>query len=161
MTTNENQPSNYTYDYPRPRVATDIIVFAQVNDKRHILLIRRGNEPFRGDWALPGGFVEEDESLKACANRELEEETGLSGVVLEQLHTYGDPGRDPRGWSLSIAYWGTVDGAPPNVEGADDADEAVWHSLDSLPSLAFDHDDMIARAVDQRENPNAEEQNQN
>jgi len=138
--------SQYIYDYPRPRVATDIVLFADIDDEPIVLLIRRGNEPFRGDWALPGGFVEENESLEACAERELQEETGVTGVALEQFYTYGDPGRDPRGWSLSVAYWGAVDGELPTVEGADDAVEAAWHPIDNLPPLAFDHDDMIARA---------------
>lgn len=142
-----SKQSQYIYDYPRPRVATDIVVFADIDEVPHILLIRRGNEPFQGDWALPGGFVEENESLEACAERELHEETGVSGITLEQFYTYGDPGRDPRGWSLSVAYWGAVDGAPSTVKGGDDADEAAWHPLNTLPPLAFDHDDMIARAI--------------
>lgn len=142
-----SKQSRYTYDFPRPRVATDIVVFAEIGGGQHVLLIRRGNEPFKGDWALPGGFVEEDEALMACAERELCEETGVSGVALEQFHTYGDPGRDPRGWSLSVAYWGAVNGEPPPIQAADDAVEAAWHPLDALPPLAFDHDQMIARAA--------------
>jgi 8-oxo-dGTP diphosphatase len=139
--------SQYIYDYPRPRVATDIVVLANIDDETNVLLIRRGNEPYQGDWALPGGFVDENESLKACAERELQEETGVTGIALEQFYTYGDPGRDPRGWSLSIAFWGVVKGALPFVEGADDAVEAAWYPLDALPPLAFDHDDMIAHAT--------------
>ncbi len=144
---NEYSKSGYTYDYPRPRVATDIVLFADIDETTHVLLIRRKNEPFQGDWALPGGFVDENESLNACAERELQEETGVSGIALEQLYTYGDPGRDPRGWSLSVAYWGVVEGPLPNVQAADDAVEATWKALNALPPLAFDHDEMIARAT--------------
>ena len=142
----EYSKSGYAYDYPRPRVATDIVLFADIDDTPHVLLIRRKNDPFQGDWALPGGFVDENEPLKSCAERELQEETGVSGIALEQFYTYGDPGRDPRGWSLSVAYWGAVNGALPNVQAADDADEAAWHAINTLPPLAFDHDAMIARA---------------
>lgn len=138
--------SGYTYEFPRPRVATDTALFAVIDERPHVLLIQRGNEPFKGDWALPGGFVEADEPLAVCAERELEEETGVQGVALEQFYTYGDPGRDPRGWSLSVAYWGVVRGKAPAIRGGDDAARAEWHPLDALPRLAFDHDQMIGRA---------------
>ncbi len=141
-----SKQSQYTYDFPRPGVATDIVLFADVDEEPHILLIRRRNEPFRGDWALPGGFLDEGETLRACAERELQEETGVSGVCLTQFHCYGDPGRDPRGWSLSIAFWGEAKGDPPPIEAADDADEAAWYPLNALPPVAFDHDEIIARA---------------
>jgi 8-oxo-dGTP diphosphatase len=139
--------SKYTYDFPRPRVSCDMVVFAQVHGERHVLLIRRGNEPFKGDWALPGGFVEEGETLDACAHRELLEETGVSGVRLRQLGTWGDPGRDPRGWSISVAYWGEVEGVLPEARGGDDAAHAEWKPVDRLPTLAFDHADMVAQAL--------------
>jgi 8-oxo-dGTP diphosphatase len=145
------EPTRYTYDFPRPRVATDMVLFAEIGGRTHVLLIQRANEPFQGDWALPGGFVEENEPLDACARRELQEETGVTGVALHQFYTYGDPGRDPRGWSLSVAYWGDAGAKPPPIQAESDAAHAEWHPLDDLPPLAFDHDQMIARASGLRE----------
>jgi len=137
----------YIYSYPRPRVATDAVVFTEKDGKRHVLLIQRKNEPFAGMWALPGGFVEMEESLETAAARELEEETGLNGVALKQFHTFGDPGRDPRGRSISIAYMGEVDWRQHAPRGGDDAADAQWFPLDDLPSLAFDHRLIMEYAV--------------
>ncbi len=132
----------YTYDYPRPMVTVDAVILSLREGKRHVLLIRRARPPFLGAWALPGGFVEIDEPLEEAVARELAEETGLTGLELRQLHTFGDPGRDPRGRSISVAYWGE---APPDatVAGGDDAAEAGWFPLDALPALAFDHDKIV------------------
>ena len=132
----------YTYDYPRPMVTVDAAILSMREGTRHVLLIRRGRPPFEGTWALPGGFVEIDEPLETAAARELAEETGLTGLALHQLHTFGDPGRDPRGRSISVVYWGE---APPDAvaTGGDDAAEAGWFPVDKLPALAFDHEKIV------------------
>lgn len=137
----------YTYDYPRPMVTVDAAVLSLREGRRHLLLIRRGRPPFAGTWALPGGFVETDEPLEAAVARELAEETGLTGVALRQLHTFGDPDRDPRGRSISVVYWGE---APSDafVAGGDDAAEAGWFPLDALPRLAFDHEKVVKYLVE-------------
>jgi 8-oxo-dGTP diphosphatase len=110
------------------------------------LLIRRKHEPFAGAWALPGGFIDMDETLQASAARELREETGLVVADLEQLHTFGDPGRDPRGRTVSVAYLARVDAEAVSPRADDDASEVGWHDLDQLPELAFDHDRILAFA---------------
>jgi 8-oxo-dGTP diphosphatase len=111
-----------------------------------VLLIQRGNDPFAGSWALPGGFVEAGERVLAAASRELFEETALEGDALELLGVYDTPGRDPRGPTVSVVYLlRTAD--QPSVRGGDDAREARWFALDALPALAFDHAIVIADAV--------------
>jgi 8-oxo-dGTP diphosphatase len=137
----------YTYDHPRPAVTVDAVVFARGDGHWTVLLIQRGQEPFAGSWALPGGFVEMDETLERAAARELEEETGITGVELEQLRVFGDPGRDPRGRTISIVHWGIVEGREPEPRGLDDAAEAAWWRTDMLPELAFDHEAIIAVAL--------------
>jgi 8-oxo-dGTP diphosphatase len=137
----------YAYDYPRPMVTVDAVVLSMREGKRHVLLIRRGRPPFEGAWALPGGFVGIDEPLETAAERELAEETGLTGVALRQLHTFGDPGRDPRGRSISVVYWGEAP-ADAAVMGGDDAAEAGWFPLDALPPLAFDHAKVVEYLVE-------------
>jgi 8-oxo-dGTP diphosphatase len=109
----------------------------------HILLIRRGTEPFAGEWALPGGFVEYGEDPDRAVMREIEEETGLSGLPFRQFRTFGRPDRDPRGHTVSIVYLAELVGEPPVVAGGDDAAEARWFPLDQLPDLAFDHDRIL------------------
>ena len=112
-----------------------------------VLLIRRGVEPFRGAWALPGGFVQEDESLDAAARRELAEETGIGEVFLEQLYTFGEPGRDPRGRVITVAYYALAKLSDFRVAAATDAAAASWHPLGDLPPLAFDHATIVDAAV--------------
>jgi 8-oxo-dGTP diphosphatase len=114
-----------------------------------VLLIRRKHDPFAGKWALPGGFVDENETLEAAARRELHEETGLEVEGLQQLQTFGDPGRDPRGWTIAVAFLARVDAGKLQPEAADDAAEAAWHRLDQLPPLAFDHEQILACARQQ------------
>jgi 8-oxo-dGTP diphosphatase len=135
-----------TYDYPRPAVSADSVVLSFDEDRLGVLLIRRGHEPFEGRWALPGGFVEMDETLEESARRELEEETGLRPAALEQLHTFGDPGRDPRGRVVTVVFLAMVRRHEHRPQAASDAAEAEWFALDELPSLAFDHDEVIATA---------------
>jgi 8-oxo-dGTP diphosphatase len=135
----------HTYDYPRPSVTVDVVIVTREASPR-VLLIRRKKEPFAGTWAIPGGFVDPGETLVAAAERELREETGVENVALEQLAAFGDPGRDPRGWTVSVAFLARV--APDTAAAAaDDAAEVGWHPLDNLPPrLAFDHGKILARA---------------
>jgi len=132
----------YTYEYPRPAVTVDIIVVTKGRNPR-VLLIRRKHDPFAGMWAIPGGFVDMDEALEDAAKRELKEETGLVVDDLEQLHTFGDPGRDPRGRVIAVAYLIRVDAKKVNPQAADDAADVGWHSLTQPPPLAFDHADIL------------------
>lgn len=139
----------YTYEFPRPALSVDIVLFAGPAAERRVLLVRRGAEPFEGRWALPGGFVDEGERLEEAARRELAEETGLTVPgPLVQAGAFGDPGRDPRGWTVSVAFTADLGaGEPPAVTGGDDAAEAAWHPLNALPPLAFDHDEIVERAL--------------
>ena len=137
---------SFCYRYPPPAVTTDVVVFTIRDQRLQLLLIRRGGEPFQGNGALPGGFLEIDEDLESCAKRELEEETGISGVFLEQLYTFGTPGRDPRERVISVIYYALVPSTRLNLKAASDAADAAWYPLDELPELAFDHADIIALA---------------
>ena len=140
--------SNYEYDYPRPSLTCDTVVFAGPTSARKVLLVKRGAEPFKGCWALPGGFIDEGERPVDAARRELAEETGLiwEGELLA-LGAFGDPGRDPRGWCVSAAYLADVGLAELTVVGGDDADQAAWCFADELPAnMAFDHVEIIALA---------------
>jgi 8-oxo-dGTP diphosphatase len=133
----------FTYAYPRPAVSADTAVFRHHEGGLQILLIKRKNEPFQGMWALPGGFMEMDETLEQTAVRELEEETGLKGIVLEQFRTFSQVDRDPRTRIITTVFYGF---APPENDealGGDDAEEAQWYNVDSLPSLGFDHRSII------------------
>jgi 8-oxo-dGTP diphosphatase len=132
---------------PKICVTADIIVFSILRGGLHVLLIRRANPPFQGKWALPGGFIEEEETLEQSALRELKEETGIEDVYLEQLYTFGDPGRDPRGRTVSVAYFALVNADRVTVRAGDDAGDAQWHRVDRLPPLAFDHRRMIEMAL--------------
>lgn len=136
----------YTYDYPRPALGVDALVFAKEAGGLKILLILRKNEPFKEMWAFPGGFMDMDELIENAVYRELEEETGLSGVTLKRLDVFDGIHRDPRGRVLTVAYVGVVDKALP-VQGLDDAAEARWFDVASLPALAFDHDLILLRAL--------------
>jgi 8-oxo-dGTP diphosphatase len=115
-----------------------------------LLLVERGNEPFKGCWALPGGFLEMEEDLETCAARELQEETGLTGISLHQLYAFGEPHRDPRHRTISIAFWG-FDDTQQQAIGSDDAAQAKWFALDALPGLAFDHELIIQKALSNNE----------
>jgi 8-oxo-dGTP diphosphatase len=135
----------FTYEWPRPAVTADIVLVT-LEPRPRVLLIKRKGEPFAGTWALPGGYVEEMEPLRDAARRELKEETGLDGIELEQLHAFGDPGRDPRGWTITVAFLARVEPARLKPVAADDAAEVDWFPLDGLPKLAFDHAEIIGRA---------------
>lgn len=135
-------------EYPRPMVTVDLVLFTFAEQELRVLLIQRGREPFAGAWALPGGFVNIDEKLETAAQRELQEETGVTGVYLEQLYTFGDPDRDPRGRVITVAYFGIV-GADMAVtlRAGDDARAARWFNVYDLPPLAFDHGRIIHYAL--------------
>ncbi|PKP35622.1 MAG: NUDIX hydrolase [Bacteroidetes bacterium HGW-Bacteroidetes-17] len=132
---------SYTYDYPRPAVTVDCLIFRK-KPELQILLIQRKYDPFKDIWALPGGFVEMDEDLIEAAYRELAEETGLKNIELFQLQTFGKPGRDPRGRTISIIFWGTHH-EQEEVEAGDDAKNAAWFKISQLPELAFDHGHIL------------------
>jgi 8-oxo-dGTP diphosphatase len=138
----------YVYDYPRPMVTVDAAVFTLLDGTARLLLIRRKHEPYKDHWALPGGFLEMDEDLKEAAARELAEETGLKNVPLEQLHTFGKPGRDPRGRTITVVYFGIAGTDWPQIEAADDAADAQWFDIESLPEMAFDHDEITRCAIE-------------
>lgn len=140
----------HTYQYPRPALTADTIILSRDEaGNRVVLLIRRGGEPFAGSWALPGGFVDEGETAIQAAARELEEETGVrldSPDLHAEIGFYDTPGRDPRGWTVSVAFCVDLPAMPP-AKADDDAAEVQWHRLDNLPPMAFDHrkimDDVI------------------
>ncbi|MEJ2736380.1 MAG: NUDIX hydrolase [Anaerolineae bacterium] len=133
----------------RPSVTVDVVVVARVHGRPSVLLVKRKNPPFAGCWAIPGGFVEPDEPLEEAARRELQEETGALSVRMEQIHTFGDPGRDPRGWTISVAYLATLSDDEVQAwrpRAGSDADEVGWFDLDELPVLAFDHGEILTYA---------------
>jgi 8-oxo-dGTP diphosphatase len=135
----------FTYDYPRPAVTVDIVVVTREKTPK-VLLIKRKHSPFTGKWALPGGFVDMDETLEAAARRELAEETGIRAGKLEQLATFGDPGRDPRGRTISVVYLAEIEPGAVKPQAADDAAAVGWFALRRPPQLAFDHADILAVA---------------
>jgi len=136
----------YTYEHPHPAVTTDVVIFTLASDSLKVLLVRRAHAPFEDQWALPGGFVEIGEDLEVCALRELEEETGVTGVFLEQLYTFGAPQRDPRERVITVAYYALVPMDRLHLRAASDAREVAWFRCDALPGLAFDHADIVRMA---------------
>ena len=136
----------YTYKYPRPAVTADCIVITREAEPK-VLLIQRGGEPFKGAWAFPGGFMDMDETTEQCAIRELEEETGLRVSDIKQIGAYSKVDRDPRGRTITVAYLTIID-EPISVTGQDDAAKAEWWPVDALPPLAFDHDEIMADAME-------------
>jgi len=141
----------YTYEYPKADNTVDAVVFGLSADdcRLMILLIKRGREgePYFNHWALPGGFINMDEDLDESFRRELVEETGVTLTYVEQLYTFGRPGRDPRGRVISTAYLALVRPEDVTVKAADDAKEARWWPVDELPPLAFDHDEIIRKGL--------------
>ena len=144
---NENYEvdEQYCYKYPRPSVTADCIVFTRESTPQ-VLLIERGDEPFMGCWAFPGGFLNMDETTEQCAIRELKEETGLEVDKVKEIGTYSKVDRDPRGRTITVAYLAVVD-APLEVMGQDGAAKAQWFPIDALPELAFDHDEIMKDAL--------------
>ncbi len=132
-------------DWVRPALTVDVALLAR-DPALRILLVQRGSEPFAGSWALPGGFVDEGERVQDAAARELAEETGVAVPALTLLGVYDAPGRDPRGWTVSVAFLGVLERELP-AHGADDANDAAWFELAALPNLAFDHEEIVAAAA--------------
>ena len=139
----------YTYQHPRPAVSVDIVLFQKKNGEYQVLLIKRAQDPFRGSYALPGGFVEMKESQEQAAERELREETGLQNIKLEQVHTFSDPDRDPRTRVISTAYSAVIDNESQiHPQAGSDAAEVGWFNLSDLPILAFDHKLIIKISIE-------------
>jgi len=138
----------YTYEHPRPSVAVDCVVFGLDEQDLKVLLIQRDLEPFRGKWALPGGFVRMEENLEDAARRELAEEAGIRDVFLEQLYTFGDVKRDPRGRVITVAYYALVNLAEHDLKASTDARSAAWFSASDVPALAFDHAKILDVALE-------------
>ena len=127
-------------------VSTDCVIFSRNQGEDKILLVKRRNDPYSGSWALPGGFLHDEEPLETGAARELEEETGVKVDDLHQIRAFGRPDRDPRGRTISIAFFGEVREAT-KVEGKDDAAEADWFPINDLPELGFDHKEIVGEAI--------------
>jgi 8-oxo-dGTP diphosphatase len=138
----------YIYDWPRPMVSVDAVVFAFFENKAKLLLIKRGREPFKGKWSLPGGFVDIDEELDDAVARELAEETALVGVSLEQMRTFGNVGRDPRGRQITIAFMGIATEGKERIKAGDDAAKVQWFDIEKLPKdMGFDHNEVAAFGI--------------
>jgi 8-oxo-dGTP diphosphatase len=134
-------------NYFKPSVTVDVILFSIIDDQLKVLLIKRGIDPFKGMWAIPGGFVKEKEHLEDAAKRELEEETGVKVDYLEQLYTFGDVGRDPRGRVITVSYVGLTKSSWMPLKATTDAAEVQWHPVQKLPALAFDHKKILEYAL--------------
>ena len=135
----------FCYKYPHPSVTADCVIFGFDGVSIMVLLIQRGIEPFKDKWALPGGFMKIDETAEECARRELEEETGLKNTAVEQFYTFSDVNRDPRERVITVAHYALV--KLSEVKGGDDAASAKWFELETIPSLAFDHDRILRMAL--------------
>lgn len=140
---------SYSYEYERPGLTVDCVIFGLDLDDQNlkVMLIERDVEPFAGKWAIPGGFVRNGETLEEAAARELREETGIADVFLEQLYTFGDPGRDPRGWVVSVAYYALVSPDKHLIHATTDARQARWFPVTAVPPLAFDHVEILKTAL--------------
>ena len=136
----------HSYEYPHPAVAVDIVVFTIRDDQLSLLLIQRTSTPHKGKWALPGSFVDIAEDLDTAASRALKTDTGVSGVFLEQLYTFGKPKRDPRERVISVAYYALIPADNLSAQTSGNTQAAVWHNMNALPKLAFDHADIVSTA---------------
>jgi len=135
-----------------PAVTVDLVVFTIRDRQLHVLLVQRGIPPFEGQWVLPGGFIREEETLEQAAQRELDEETGVRDVYLEQLFTFGDPGRDPRGRVVTVAYYALIASDQTPLVARTDARAAQWSPVANHPPLAFDHEHILSYAVERLRN---------
>src|SRR4030088_3371138 len=149
-TNRATEAQQHQYDasnYERPSVTVDVVMMSLRQKDLQVLLVKRRSWPYEGMWAIPGGFVQMDESLEAAAKRELQEETGVHDVYLEQLYTFGDPGRDPRTRVITVVYFALLDSERLQVKAADDAADVGWFSVYQLPPLAFDHEKILHYAL--------------
>lgn len=133
--------------YEKPSVTVDVLIFTVQENKLKIILVKRAIEPFKGSWAIPGGFVRKNESLEEAALRELSEETGVRDVYLEQLYSFGDPKRDPRGRVITVSFLALLPSENLKLKGSTDVTDAKWFALDELPTLAFDHKKIVEYAI--------------
>ena len=141
-------PDNYDPSrFERPSVTVDVVIFSLLNDKLHLLLVKRKFSPFAGMWAIPGGFVYITESLEGAAGRKLKEETGVNEVYMEQLYTFGDPGRDPRMRVITVAYFALIPADMTEHRPGGETTETAWVPISKLPSLAFDHREIVDYAL--------------
>jgi len=138
---------NYTYKFPRPSLTADCVIFGYDGNQMNLLLVKRNEMPFKGAWSLPGGFVGENEDAETAAKRVLFAKTGLERNFIEQLYTFSEPNRDPRGWVVSTAYFALIN--PQNIllEAGGNTDEVAWHVWSEIPDLAFDHHKILEMAV--------------
>jgi 8-oxo-dGTP diphosphatase len=150
----------YCYDYPRPAVSADIVVFGFDGQNLKMLLITRGQEPYKDNWALPGGLLEINETIEGCALRELYEETAIKDAKLEQLHTFSALNRDPRGRVITIAFWTIIKMNHELILAGDDASNADWFNINSLPLLAFDHLEIVNMAIEELKSLNSSNLNE-
>jgi 8-oxo-dGTP diphosphatase len=134
-------------DFEQPSVTTDLVIFTIKENSLKVLLVKRNEEPFKDKWALPGGFVRINESLEDSAKRELFEETGVKDVYLEQLYSFGNPKRDPRGRVITISYFALINSEKINLRASTDVSEAKWFSVSKIPSLAFDHKEILDYSI--------------
>ena len=139
---------NHQYEYPRPALTADCLIFGYNGASLNILLVKRANEPFKDYWALPGGFVHQTEETDACAKRILKEKTGLQKIFIEQLYTFSDPQRDPRGWTISVAYFALINPKQFEIETGRNTTEVQWWQWRELPTLAFDHKEIIKLGIE-------------
>lgn len=138
---------SYTYDFPRAALTTDAVILKKsAGEETQILLIQRKNPPFKGMWALPGGFLDMDETLEQCVQREVQEETGLKGITFYQFRAYSAIDRDPRHRTITIAFYGWAASDDKPTAGSD-SDHVAWFSLSELPALAFDHEQIIRETL--------------
>ncbi len=132
-----------SYEYERPALTVDVVIYTIQGNELKVLLIQRNTEPFKDMWAIPGGFVLKGENLEEAATRELAEETGVKDIYLEQLYSFGDSGRDPRGWVVTVAYYALISSDNLKIEADTDAKDVRWYSIYDLPPLAFDHQKIL------------------
>jgi len=140
--------SEYSYEYERPALTVDVVIYTIQDNELKILLIQRNTDPYKDMWAIPGGFVLKGETLEQAAARELSEETGVKDIYLEQLYSFGDPGRDPRGWVVTVAYFALISSDNLKIEADTDAKDVKWFSVYDLPRLAFDHDKILKLSLE-------------